>query len=256
MPVDVDRDAIDEIRAQLHRVALMRHELERLTLAAPDSSTTAGADLTDQSMTHVYDTANFHLSASLDHLLAIQLLLDAGWLPAFATMTMLRTALETALASYWVLEPDDRAERRARGLASAFASLEERRKFMTAVSAGDGRPAVDELLDEAATFDLVTVHPETGARRLTLQPLGSVGLTMRYPAPRGCEWLYRYLSGYSHGRLWALSVAADTANAQHIGNDMFTVLAATPDRHLAGAVGQVVNAVALALGRLSALKSD
>jgi hypothetical protein len=66
---------------------------------------------------------------ALDHLLAWRSVLRAGVMPAYAHMSLLRTAYEAALLAYWLVEPGvDPATRHARGIAAREADYKERRK--------------------------------------------------------------------------------------------------------------------------------
>src|SRR5690606_8217259 len=151
---------------QMSRFDLLHAERERQARTNAPPTSQLAIDLRDRSFRHVYDTASFQVLAAVDHLLAVRLLLNAGGLPSHAVMSMFRVALETSLAGYWTLEPDDPDERRLRGFASAWADLVERRKVSAAAGEVlDASLAFASLLDEAEPFGVVipfTTNQETG----------------------------------------------------------------------------------------------
>src|SRR5829696_7116127 len=102
------------------------------------------------------------MAAALDHLRAWRTLLKAGVMPSYAHMSLLRTAHESALLAYWLVEPGlDPDTRRARGIAAQRDDYEERRKFEA--SAGVTTPPSEGKLAEGRLADLMKE-----ARRLGL----------------------------------------------------------------------------------------
>jgi hypothetical protein len=216
-------------------------------------------DLRDRSLRHAYDSASFHTLAAIDHLFAVRLLLNGGGLPSFAIMTMFRVALETAFAAYWTVEPDDPADRRERGFAATWVDLSERAKTEVAARGGlEARAEQAELLDEAEAHGIVlpSITDPSGKaipRRLRLVFPSTVRLVQMYPEPKGCEVEYRYLSGYSHGKLWAQRAGLQPERSVDLDLEMASVPTATPDLHILACAGLAVDALARAIGRLGTL---
>ena len=259
IPQEFDPAILAALRHELARFDMLHAEWERLARTNAHSTSLKAVDLADRSLRHAYDTAAFHLSSACDHLLASRFLVSSGSVPTFAVMTMFRVAVETALAAYWTLEPDAPAERRSRGYAAAWADLDERRKVEAAAKAPPEAVARQvELLDDAERFGLVIAEStdEKGGispRRLRCVAPGTVRLAQLYPKPDGCEVVYRYLCGYTHGKTWALRVGMQSDLLVELDHRMAVVPVATPDAHILGSAVQAVDAVALSIGRLSHL---
>jgi hypothetical protein len=75
------------------------------------------------------------------HLHAWRFLLEAGLMPTYGHMFLIRTAHESALLAYWLVEPGiDSATRLARAVAARADDYEERRNFEESIGA-KARPA-------------------------------------------------------------------------------------------------------------------
>jgi hypothetical protein len=253
VPQNIDPAQIDLLKHSLVRFHLMQTEWDRLARIPAEDGSPTWDDLTDRSLRHAHDQANAHLVASLDHLGCVAIVVESRSLPPFAIMSLARVALETALVSHWMLEPDSRDGRRARGFAALWRDLDERRKVEDLAGLDEAKRKQTELLDQAEAHGLVTLHPD-GRRRLTNPMPSAVALVRRWPPPDGIEWLYRYLSGYSHGKSWALLAGIQTETAIPLDQDIFAAVVATPDEHLVEAVRAAVDAVALAIGRIGRLR--
>ncbi len=147
-------------------------------------------------------------------------MLLAGEMPAYAHLSLLRTAHEAALLAYWLTEPTiDTDTRLARGVAAAAADYEERRKFEEAagrVATPPGKLAVERLADLIAAADHRGLGLVRKNRRgdpiLALQVPATVELFDLYEAARqGAkpQLLYRFYSGYAHAKQWALVQGAE-----------------------------------------------
>lgn len=248
-------EVADRIRHLLARTRWMRAEHERLAVEPAPASSLAAADLQDRSLRHVYDIPQFALSAALDHLETIGLLFAGQMLPAFSLMTLTRSAFETALAARWILEPEERDERRARGFAGQWANLVERGKFLGSLHSPaepqDFVNTFEGVLAEARPYGLT--HERNGRELLRLSMPNTIELVQRFPPDRGSEWLYRYQSGYSHARVWAMTLTLVLADAEDLGNDMFVAPASVPDEHLENSVLYAVEATTQAIAHLSNL---
>jgi len=114
------------------------------------------------------------------------------------------------------------------------------------------------LLDEAEPFGdvfpaSIDVNGKASPRRLREVAPSTVRLVQMYPQPSGCEVEYRYLSGYSHGKLWAQRAGLQVDRRVELDYEMAVVPTATPDLHIVACAGLAVDALALVIGRLGAL---
>lgn len=161
-----------------------------------------------------FNTASVSVISALDHLRTWYQVV-AGMtthpLPAFSHYTLARAAYEPALLTLWLLDPDvDSTQRIGRGYAAQLHSLEDMRKFQNAVGmTGDRANASmlhQRLFDAARSEGYVTARAD-GTERLTVAVPDMVRLFNLYdpsPPAGAAEWLYRFLSGHTHGREWAL----------------------------------------------------
>jgi hypothetical protein len=154
---------------------------------------------------------------------AWRFLLEAGLMPTYAHMSLIRTAHESALLDYWLVEPGiDSATRLARGVAARADDYEERRKFEESIGA-KARPAKQVQARQGQTGRLDgdgnragTDQAQRARRSGTQDPLpGTVELFDRFvPTGTGAakgQWYYRMLSGYAHAKSWAIVLGARQA---------------------------------------------
>lgn len=154
------------------------------------------------------------ITTSLDHLRTVAQVVQTALIPAFALMSLLRTGHECALVGEWLLEPSITDEHRiARGVGSQISDYDERRKFEDAV--GRPPPARGQLAAER----LSALLRDASARGYTkdnakgmpvaIAPLPStIDLFDRFETTtaRTGSWLYRYYSGFAHGKQWAITL--------------------------------------------------
>jgi len=193
--------------------------LDAVLLPPDPPGSPAASEKGDRLGAFAYDLAATYLRAALDHLRAWQtLLLRAGEVPSFAHLSLLRTAHESAFVALWLMEPGVPAEqRRARGVAAQLADYEERHKLEAdmGITAAQppGRTAAQrctDLLAEANRHGLTKVDSK-GNTVLTTPLPSTVDLFTRFePAPPGTKgsYLYRFYSGYTHAKQWALTLGA------------------------------------------------
>jgi hypothetical protein len=140
------------LMAALARTDELFKRLDVAVTTPPADGSAAAAEVDDKSQAYAHDFAAMAIRNGLDHLLAWRSVLRAGVMPAYAHMSLLRTAYEAALLAYWLVEPGvDPATRHARGIAAREADYKERRKFeesagITTPPAG-GKLAVDRQSD-------------------------------------------------------------------------------------------------------------
>jgi hypothetical protein len=149
------------------------------------------------------------LSSALDHLAAWRKLVDAGYIPIHAHMTLLRAALEGSVLCRWLVEAKVHPETRvARGFAARRDDQDERSKFETSREGGarasqrtSGMSAVQrlELLDDREAVD---AREAAGIRSVGFPDTTS--LMMKF----GLERLFRLLSAAAHaGKEWGLAAS-------------------------------------------------
>jgi hypothetical protein len=156
--------------------------------------------------------ADVAMAVAADHLLTWQLVVTRGVIPIYAPMTLLRSAVESAVKVRWVVDNRIAGPRRVgRGVAAQVEDYDERRKFEVSVKAGPrppgaGKSAADRLADLVADRDRDGVPIE--------HVPSYTDLTRDYgvPSRSDTQWLYRLMSAFAHGtpgpstgRTWALA---------------------------------------------------
>lgn len=143
-----------------------------------------------------------------DHLHALRLLLgNLGAAHPFASYTLLRSALESASTTLWLLHPASRKDRLTRRLQLAHLEAYESGKVQNltgALPAPPGRAAPERLaeLRQLAT-DLGVDQVAVSGRHVSYRDIvraGSDGATLD---PDTAETVWRLYSGFAHGRTWA-----------------------------------------------------
>ena len=188
--------------------------------AAAASGSRAAAAMPDRLASMAYHLAAVNISVSLDHLRTVAIVVQAGRIPAYALTSLLRTGHECALVARWLTdEAITDEERVARGVGSQYSDLEERRKFETSTA----RPAptvgklasarIADLMNEAAARGFATTNKKGLLLPSTPQP-NIVELFDRFESTelRPGSWLYRYYSGFAHGKQWATTLGAKRAS--------------------------------------------
>lgn len=195
-----------------------------LTTPAAEGSAAAKETLVE-AQAYAHDLAAVSLRSAIDHLLAWRLLLQAGVVPAFAHMSLLRTANESALLARWLTDPGiDPFERHARGVAAQVEDYDERRKFEEAVGATAPPPPsraklakerLTALMAEASQLGMTKTNKRGDPVLKTTVP-GIVELFDLY-VPTGTaakgQAFYRLYSGYAHGKQWATALGIEQVSA-------------------------------------------
>lgn len=182
---------------------------------APPNGCPASIAMGDSLGKLAYQLAASNIVVSLDHLRTVAQAVGTGILPAYALMSLIRTGHECALAAEWLMEPSIGEEGRiSRGLAAQLDDFEERKKFEDSVGASraevsSGKSAerrIVELLSLAEQRDLMRSSKD--GTRIPLEALaGGVRLFELFKSGDGQSgaWLYRYYSGFAHGKRWAVT---------------------------------------------------
>jgi hypothetical protein len=216
-----------ELSAEVHQilVADLAHidqlwkRLDVIITTPPAAGSAAEIELANKSQAYAHLLAGTALRSALDHLLAWRKLLSAGLMPTYAHMSLLRTAHESALLAYWLLEPGaDALTRQARGIAAQAEDYKERHNFEKAIDRTTpppkGKLAKDRLTDlmTAATHLGLTKLDKNGKEVLKTAVPGMVELFDLYEPekpPRKGQWRYRLYSGYAHAKQWAVVLGAE-----------------------------------------------
>jgi hypothetical protein len=202
------------LMGDLARIDGLLARMRAVTTTDPAPGSVAARELANKTAAYAHDFTAAGINAAVDHLLAWRNLISAGFMPTFAHMSLIRTAHESALLAYWLVEPGiDAATRHARGIAAQADDYDERRKFEQSGSRTT-KPAQGKLAAERLA-DLMTEADRLGLRHLNKKgelvlktPMpGAVELFDLYEAaPVGVkpQWRYRLYSGYAHAKQWAL----------------------------------------------------
>lgn len=139
------------------------------------------------------------LQVAADHLDAWrELFATARHMPSFAQMTLLRSVLEAAARSRWLVDQTERPKERAyRGALCQYWSLIELRRF----------------LDTDPESDSTKVRRNHDALAIRMRPRGhkkprriiDAELADQYGIG---QWAWRYASGYAHASEWAITSAS------------------------------------------------
>ncbi len=205
-----------EASAELHRAvarSVAIHERAQRKIGDPRPGSPAAADAVIPHARWIITSANMAVGVAADHLFAWKLIVDGRQIPVYAPMTLLRTALEGAVLTRWLVDPRPGAlERVSRGVAAQLDDYDERRKFETSVKARAKTEGLLEPLPPSAPgksgadrlAELITARDDAGIPAIK-QP-GSTDLMMRFGAPdyRDVSSLYRLVSAFAHAKPWAL----------------------------------------------------
>jgi hypothetical protein len=180
----------------------------------------------------VFNTASAAMVGALDHLHTWYQIVAGDLkrfpLPVFSHYTLAHAAYEPALLTLWLLDPEvDSDERIGRGYAAQLRSLEDMRKFQTDAgmtsAAANATPLYDRLFAAARAAGYVKRNTK-GDEQLTVGPPSMVDLFNRYDQPNGLvskpAWLYRVLSGHTHGREWAMMRGASESDLEGFDTSM------------------------------------
>lgn len=261
---EIDPRANAAMSRDLGKIGWLWRRLDIAVLTPPDKGSVASVETVDRTRAYAYDQAATALRAALDHLHVWRTLLKGGEMPAYAHLSLIRTAHEAALFAYWLLDPAiDAHARLCRGVAAQAADYEERRKFEEAsgrtVADPPGKLATERLSDLMAVARglnlvrqnrngvdiLVTSVPPTVELFDSYEPMG-VGQAK-------AQSLYRLYSGYAHAKQWALMLGA-VQQAPFDSSGRTIALAQGSDLVAVAATRRAVDAVRRALDALEVLR--
>lgn len=217
--------ATRRIIGRLDMVPALRLRVQALTLEEPQDGSAAAAEMdAEPQVRRAYILARALLVCALDHLNTLRILVvEARVVPAYAHFTLLRGALEPALHARWVVA-GSAPDRLLRGFALEFENYEERRKFEDSLGEGPvARQRIGELLAGAEQLGL-TRSTEAGTVRLRITVPSYIDLLKALPggdaeaaSEHDDNWVYRFLSGYAHAKVWATTLGMGQVVAQGVG---------------------------------------
>lgn len=244
------------------RQAWQALDVALLTPAAPGSA--CAVECTDQHAAYAHDLAATSLRAALDHLVTWEVIAGrTPFRPTFAHFSLIRAAHESSWLAYWLLEPGtDATDRLVRGMAAQYVDYDERKKIEDAMGQLTVRPPaksaadrLNDLLAEASLRGLTQVNKR--GKVLLAKPMPSaVELFDLYePAGQGVRgsYLYRLLSGYAHGKQWAVTQGVQAAGALDANGRTLGQVQANPLWAVA-ATQRVINAFEKAVDALLVIR--
>ncbi len=200
-------------RDLLGRVPALRERFHQLaSIASIDPGSAAGIDQRDPLGHHVWECALQALGAADDVIETWRQVYLANIRPATGHVVLLRTVLETATLTRWLVDLGLTSEERVRrGILAHLADCDERTRFETvfdrtritlAPPAKWGEERLVELLAECRRRDIRVADRNDEP----LRPDSATERCRRYAhAPAfGGEAAYRVLSAFAHGHQWTL----------------------------------------------------
>jgi hypothetical protein len=205
------------VLAEGDRVVAAEYAMRQFTRTdlAPESR--AATAMSNPLATYAFHLGAASIATSLDHLRTVAQIVQTAVIPAFSLISLLRTGHECALVGQWLLDPSISENTRiARGVGAQARDLKERKNFEKSIDRPEptvGRLAIDRLsmlLNEAVEQGFA--KPDTNGRLVPVAPLPSAielfdQLEVTPTSPG--SWLYRYYSGFAHGKQWAIALGAE-----------------------------------------------
>lgn len=193
-----------------------------------------------------------------DHLRTMQTILDSGLVPSWSLYSLARVTVETSARSWWILAPDDPDDRTSRAILTQLDMLRARHlleagtgnaQIRRASTNSSRRPTRRDSTSPSTT----AAHPRRSMDRDS--PTTPVSCAPCCPAqarpttgmPLG-EFLYRLLSGATHGNDWMVLTHAEPHG--ELDDDGYGLVRATGNpAQVAQVVLATVRAHATALDR-------
>jgi hypothetical protein len=147
------------------------------------------------------------LSVAADHVRTFVRVMEVGPFPIYALMTLLRTPLEAAALSRWLLEPGASPTARvSRGIAAQLEDYRQRRAFELAI--GRSSPPASGALAADRYAELVIARDAAKLPGLAV-PRWAAVISEFGPVDDGrdASWSYRMASAFAHGFAWAALAA-------------------------------------------------
>jgi hypothetical protein len=245
----MDPEAVQELRTALARLDALHSRAEAVNGTDPQAGSAGAADAALPHARFVLTNAGRSLTVAVDHLGAWSLIVQAGTIPLFAPMTLLRAALEAASLARWLIDADvASATRVARGVAVQLADHEERKRFETAgeIPAGPGGKSA-----AGRAADLRAARDRDGVPLLPVERATTLAKLYGPPGHADRSWLYRLTSAFAHGKEWAL-LAMTLGQTEAAGEGYGRGLMSANDKLVAGTTTLTVLQVELSVGAMEA----
>lgn len=218
LSVPQKQETTQQLKSILDDVPILAERMNAQAVLPVEAGSQVALDESAWTYSQTHDLVATFVVAALDHLALWRHVVETRYQPIYAHMSLLRVAMESALAAYWLVEPGITQEvRRARTYAAQFQSLDERRKveeaarIITVPPAKSADVRLSELIETASNEGLTKAN-KNGTIILALPMRSVIDLFDDYeePPPKGgqASWVYRFMSGYSHGLQWAAMLNA------------------------------------------------
>ncbi|TLF74041.1 hypothetical protein [Nocardia cyriacigeorgica] len=185
--------------------------------------------------------SNIHVA--VDHLHAVKVLVhDSKVLHTMAPFTLVRGALESLSAAFWILHPTSRTERITRSLLWSAKNYKDQRTAFTPLELdpsayGGLKPRMDSIFEVAARRGI----PNEDVDRRLFSTDVVLYVDERMDALQ-IAFIWRLCSGFAHGRPWAILGSSHKEEREPLRPDTVALrLSADPER----VVIAVAQAVAL-----------
>lgn len=208
---------IQETLAELDR---LEERLTRLRGGFEEGSR-AAVDARARNGNLAWSFAAAAVQVAFDHLRGWRHLHGSGMQPPFAHWTLLRAAVEGAVVARWLCSPETSAQRRARGLGAQLADFDQRQGFESRVATAMPRVRGPRV---AASQRIDQLRTQAAADGISGQRLpGPTSLVALHAPPAelsgesvDAEVLYRLLSAFAHGKMWAMPVLNDVVRGEKV----------------------------------------
>jgi hypothetical protein len=206
-----DPEVTRQLRDKLSEVPNLRRRAAAVLSPVERSDAPIASDRRSPLGRYVWEQATNAIGSAGDHLATWNWLLEHGFQPSMAHITIVRAVLETACMARWLLDPSvTSSERVRRAVLVQLDDYDERGKFETAfgrrrIGRRPGRKFGDERRD-----DLIARSRSNGVAVLSdkgrlIAPPGPTAWCRDYavaPADGG-EAAFRLASAFAHGKQWS-----------------------------------------------------
>jgi hypothetical protein len=129
-PTAQDPAVTAELRKTLAVVPSLNIQWTAMLAAQPSEGSLLALELRHELGRYVWEQAMASSGSAIDHLTTLQMLIDRGFQPTMAHVTLARVVLECSCLACWLIDPvASSAERIRRGLLAQLADYYERGKF-------------------------------------------------------------------------------------------------------------------------------
>jgi hypothetical protein len=196
----------------------MFNRLAELSQAGPAPDSAAARDRQTELGQKAWVLALSAGAIGVDHLRTWKALrVEFGYQPAFAHLTLIRSAIEGMVVTRWLCDPSiDAPARMQRAAGAQMKNYEERRRFEQRPGAGqkvaepgEGRTAAQRMEEFKRLLEQEHVVAETMPTATRLFVLYVPAVDAGRPPGEG---LLRVLSGSTHAMVWSLAATSERGN--------------------------------------------